>query len=242
MNKQPRTVEDAAPVAIAQILRRDIETGRYRIGADMPGEAALSRELETSSSTVRRALNQLTAEGWLMPRNGRGTEILPRPDPDTVIPLDPADPWRDIRAHSEPERIRLHVDAARLSRLFNLDPFEPMARTETGAHHTPTGTRVRMGIVVPEESLRGIRPRPESTDPRGIILNALTEAYGPLRRTLDIGSLTAGSADRTCLRMDGPSALVTEAAWITGTQQGRTLLIETMHVRADQVRFQVGHT
>lgn len=71
MNRRPRRttlVEQAA-----EILRHDLASGRW--GSHMPGEHALSKELEISRSTLRVALDLLRREGLVEPSRGRRRRI-----------------------------------------------------------------------------------------------------------------------------------------------------------------------
>lgn len=59
--------------ALADQLRRDVLDQRYRGGKRLPTEAALSAELGLSRQTVRRAFQDLVAEGVVYRVPGRGT-------------------------------------------------------------------------------------------------------------------------------------------------------------------------
>jgi GntR family transcriptional regulator len=57
------------------VLRQHLDEGRYAGG--MPGELALTREFGVARVTVRRALEQLVAEGLITRAPGRGTAVVP---------------------------------------------------------------------------------------------------------------------------------------------------------------------
>ena len=67
----------AAPAAayrvLADQLRRDVQSRRYRDGRRLPTEAELSSSLGLSRQTVRRAFQELVAEGIVYRVPGRGT-------------------------------------------------------------------------------------------------------------------------------------------------------------------------
>ncbi|MEO5941585.1 MAG: aminotransferase class I/II-fold pyridoxal phosphate-dependent enzyme, partial [Candidatus Limnocylindrales bacterium] len=58
-------------------LRQAILEHRLRPGIPLPGMRTLARELGVAAITVITAYDQLTAEGWLEPRPGRGTLVAP---------------------------------------------------------------------------------------------------------------------------------------------------------------------
>ena len=57
------------------VLRQQLDEGRYAAG--LPGEMALTREFGVARVTVRRALEQLAAEGLISRSPGRGTVRIP---------------------------------------------------------------------------------------------------------------------------------------------------------------------
>lgn len=59
------------------VLRQNLDEGRYAGG--LPGELALTREFGVARVTVRRALEQLAAEGRITRAPGRGTVVVPSP-------------------------------------------------------------------------------------------------------------------------------------------------------------------
>ena len=71
------------------LLARIID-GDLKEGDRLAPEQALARSFETSRPTVREALSRLRADGVVTSRQGSGTYVARRPDPDTprFIPLD----------------------------------------------------------------------------------------------------------------------------------------------------------
>lgn len=70
------------------VLRQHLDEGRYAVG--LPGELALTREFGVARVTVRRALEQLAAEGRITRSPGRGTAVVApaeRPPAQTQPPL-----------------------------------------------------------------------------------------------------------------------------------------------------------
>jgi DNA-binding transcriptional MocR family regulator len=73
--------QDGAPplhVQIADSLRARCERGDWRVGDQLPTTRELARDLGVSRSTVVRAYEQLTREGWIEGRVGRGTLVSER--------------------------------------------------------------------------------------------------------------------------------------------------------------------
>lgn len=72
--------ESAEPlhVRIANSLRGDFERGAFGAGDPLPTTRDLARDLGVSRSTVVRAYEQLTREGWIEGRVGRGTRVSDR--------------------------------------------------------------------------------------------------------------------------------------------------------------------
>lgn len=62
---------------LAELLRDQIRTGRYRPGDRLPGEPVLTREYRVSRATVAKALEQLEGDGLVRRRQGRGTFVQP---------------------------------------------------------------------------------------------------------------------------------------------------------------------
>jgi DNA-binding LacI/PurR family transcriptional regulator len=64
---------------VVSILREGIKTGRWL--RELPGERVLAADLQVSRVTLRKALAQMTAEGWVEPGGaGRCHRIGPPPD------------------------------------------------------------------------------------------------------------------------------------------------------------------
>lgn len=62
-------------VQAENILRRMINTEKYRSGAILPNEVDLAQELGISRSTLRQAINRLVGEGLLIRKKGVGTTV-----------------------------------------------------------------------------------------------------------------------------------------------------------------------
>jgi DNA-binding GntR family transcriptional regulator len=64
---------------IQEMLRTQIASGRLATGQQLPSETELAESFETTRTTVRQALAQLTFEGLITRRIGLGTFVASRP-------------------------------------------------------------------------------------------------------------------------------------------------------------------
>ena len=60
---------------LKQIIQEEIESGTYQIGDAIPNETALQQRYGISRATVRKAIEELTLEGMLIKKQGKGTFI-----------------------------------------------------------------------------------------------------------------------------------------------------------------------
>jgi DNA-binding GntR family transcriptional regulator len=72
-----RDAQEPAYAQLANILRRQISTGEFRPGDQLPSEAQLCRRFEISPMTVRRSINLLADQGIISTAQGRGTFVKP---------------------------------------------------------------------------------------------------------------------------------------------------------------------
>ena len=107
--------------ALAEQLRRDVHDQRYRDGRRLPTEAELSAALGLSRQTVRRAFQELVAEGVVYRVPGRGTfacegagkYLRPTTSIEDLLTIG-ADTELEV---VEPPAVRIDLDAAGRLRL-----------------------------------------------------------------------------------------------------------------------------
>jgi GntR family transcriptional repressor for pyruvate dehydrogenase complex len=92
-------------------LREQIAAGRWPVGAKLPGETTLARDLGVGRSTVREAIRALAGAGLVRARQGAGVFVLA---------AEPDEDWRDrLRRASVAEvyeiRMMIEVGAAELA-------------------------------------------------------------------------------------------------------------------------------
>jgi GntR family transcriptional regulator len=70
---------------IADDLRRKIETGTIRRGAQLPTELVLREEYDASRNTIRDAIKRLISQGLVETRPGQGTFVTTKADPFVTV-------------------------------------------------------------------------------------------------------------------------------------------------------------
>ncbi len=60
---------------VKQKITEDLVRGRYPMGQALPAEKDLSKEFDVSIGTLRKAVDELVAEGIVVRRQGRGTYV-----------------------------------------------------------------------------------------------------------------------------------------------------------------------
>lgn len=72
---------------LSKLIREGIETGKYPVGSKLPGENALAKTYNVSRITVRTALQQLRASGYIYTRMGVGSFIAENNTPLMIAEL-----------------------------------------------------------------------------------------------------------------------------------------------------------
>jgi DNA-binding GntR family transcriptional regulator len=78
-------------VAVAEQLRREIQTGKTGPNGELDTEAELCRRFGTSRITIRRALAELRADGLIRSRRGSGTRAVSPCAPPMAVVVTVAD-------------------------------------------------------------------------------------------------------------------------------------------------------
>jgi DNA-binding FadR family transcriptional regulator len=96
----PKARSARAPEGLADRVYRElmaqIIAGQWREGDRLATEQALAEQFSTSRPTVREALSRLRADGIVTSRQGAGTFVVRRPDPDVPRFL-PLESMSDVR-------------------------------------------------------------------------------------------------------------------------------------------------
>ncbi len=70
-------------VQLRDALRKQVETGQWKVGSQVPTEAELMKTYRVGRATVRQALQELVNQGLLYRKQGKGTYVSrPRQEDD----------------------------------------------------------------------------------------------------------------------------------------------------------------
>ena len=81
----PAATADPLYKKVAEDLRRQIATGRFPVGAEIPSTAKLSEQYDVSLGVVQRAVGELKDEGLLVGQSGKGVFVLATPEDASAI-------------------------------------------------------------------------------------------------------------------------------------------------------------
>lgn len=205
--------DDPMYVQVAESIGRDIDSGRFQVGARLPGSRSMAVALGVSRTVVLMAYDQLESEGYLDSRSGSGTYVSARPAATSA---------REVLAeqHGEvPGEVRL----SRLARRADL-PAAPVMETPV-----PDGHVIDLA-----------QPRVAS-DPRSLKawvqnLTALlrrrhTPDFPELQGAIDLRRAVAGylSVERA-IEVDPDDVLI-----VSGAQQARDLIARVLLDEGDSV-------
>lgn len=157
---------------VAAVLRSGIASGRYAVGAYLPGEPALTAMFGVSRATIRRALLSLEQEGLIDRQQGRGTLVL-----------------RDGHRDAPPVSLSSHIDV--------VNPDERAAVAVRGFELVAPGAEVRaaLGLATGEMAWRLVRVRLHDGRPQWMMVNHFPAAVGeklrkaPFERTTIFNAL-----------------------------------------------------
>jgi GntR family transcriptional regulator/MocR family aminotransferase len=110
-----------------QAITEAIRDGRLAASDPLPSSRALASDLGVARGTVVEAYQQLTAEGWLVSRQGQGTRVatLPSVAPDPGEPPQPPVFRHDLRpGHADPSSFPRRRWAAVIRRVLTEAPDE----------------------------------------------------------------------------------------------------------------------
>ncbi|MDE2394472.1 MAG: GntR family transcriptional regulator [Burkholderiales bacterium] len=203
------------------VLRGQLEAGQFAAG--LPGELALAREYGVARVTVRRALEQLAAEGLIERSAGRAT--MPRKT-GSAKPARGSAPMggllQSIVAMGERTRVKvvsceILAAGAAVAAALEVDPASQVQKA-VRVRATAQGPLSLITTFVPEPLARGFGRRDLARQPILVLLEA-----GGLRVGRASQSITARPADG-------------EAARLLEVPIGSPLLAVTRLVRAEDDR------
>ncbi len=108
-------------------LRQKIESGEYPVQEFLPSEFRLIEEYECSRNTVRRAIADLTAQGYVQPLHGKGVRVIYQPRPQSQYSLGKIESFKEasLRNHQEVHtRVVLFTELLVDGHIADRTPFE----------------------------------------------------------------------------------------------------------------------
>jgi len=249
---QDRRIDRASPVPLyyqlQEILKREIEDGRWRPGSLLPSEADLVAGFGISRTVIRKALDVLESDGQVQRRKGKGTVVAPPkfryeavaaardwlgPDIAEAAVL-----WRLIHVAPAPA-------GAYLARLLSVTSDEPVWDvvfvSAVGGRPVSLSQMSLRGDASP--ALEALRRRDES--PRLVageadVLDQLAERYGlqPYKSEVTVESTTVNEfeAEQLGVAARAPMFLL---SMLSKSAADRPLAFIRTVVRSDHFRFSV---
>lgn len=167
------------------VLRDEIVSGTYGLDGLLPAEQELSRLFSVSRITIKRALDDLAAQGFVSRRRGHGTRVIKRiggrPVPGNMVGL--------------------------VENLLEMGLETKVALLEFGYVLPPDGIRRLLGLAEGERAQRAVRVRRHEGVPFSYLTTHVPEAIGraygredlaakPLLALLERSGVVVESADQ----------------------------------------------
>ena len=172
---------------IAQILRREINSGGLAPGSRLPPGRELAKIYGVARGTLRRALNQLAREELVETRPGSGTYITSKPSEKSNSVIQEASPLEliDARFALEPHICRLAVLHARQQDLdlgeellvsMDTHPSDPVAfsNADTAFHTLLAKTTQNQLLIWMISQINSVRNQNQWSRMRRVTLNRQT--------------------------------------------------------------------
>ncbi len=175
------TVRGSTPLyqQLADMLKRDIESGVYQVGDLLPPEHELSQQYDMSRHTVREALRQLAEGGLVTRRKGIGTEVRARPlEPRYVASLSTL---ADLFQYTQSTRLKVFDEKwitadAKLAALLHCQPGQRWLKFETCRYPVDNTTPIAFTEIYVYPAYASIR---EKIDGNSVwIYGVIEELYG----------------------------------------------------------------
>lgn len=194
------------------VLREQLREGQFAAG--LPPEIALSKQFNAGRVTVRRALEQLAAEGLIIRQAGRGT----RPAPP---PAEPA----ALRAHQGGKASRL---TGLLEKIVNMSLRTSVKVIEWRTIEAPRDVAQALQIPVGAKVKKGVRRRSLAEGPLSHITTYVPEdlasrfgrsdlARKPILRLIEESGVELGRAHQTVSARQADAAVAAELDVAVGT-------------------------
>lgn len=234
-------MEDASPrgavlyLQLAEKLRREIETGRFKESQVLPGERELSETFGVSRTTLRRAIERLAHEGLLFNRQGAGTFIhraVPRVD----------QPFSRLTGFTEDMRLRGFAASSREleSGVVLPSPDEAMMLGVGPSERILRLSRLRLANDVPMAIEHTVVPLKFLPDPASVgasLYTALEErGLAPARGLQRLRAMLLSDSDAALLDVPAksPTLYIQRIAYLA---DGRCVEFTRSYYRADTYDF-----
>jgi GntR family transcriptional regulator len=184
---------------LADRLRGQILDGHLPPGSRLPTEAELGQRYGVTRPTIRQAVAQLRAEGWIQTRQGAGSFVREQPAPAAIeiqpeVHADPSGRVLVYRHHPPwgllaPTRIAREPAGAEVARRLGLDPGGRVLVRDRLIGPVPDGPVRQLATTYLPARLAAQLPALTRRDPGpGGFLAVLAEAGYRTRTTLTVGS------------------------------------------------------
>ncbi len=223
---------------LAERLRREIAE-RYETGDLLPSEASLAARFGVNRLTLRRAIDELVAEGLVRREHGRGVRVL---GPDLIYAIDPATRFTlrleeaGLEGHTRILAAGPIAAESGVARRLGVAPGRPVARVETlrFAADTPL-CLVTHFVVMPEGEtvLAGYRG--------GSLHAFLAERHGLTleRRTSLVTARLPSPEDARLLRMPATRPVLRVKGANLCARSGRVVEYCLTRFRSDRIELLV---
>ena len=220
-------------------LRSALDSGEHKVGERLPPERELATLYGCSLITVRRALDELSREGRLERRQGRGTFVLaPRLDVGVADSLSFTEEMQRRGLDAETRLIAARPEAASetVAAALQLEPGSPTLYVER--LRLAGGEPLLLEMVhLPAERFPGLLAADLE---HGSLYAVLTQRYGTsvarARETLEPVLLPAREAKLLGIRARALGLLVEGTAF---TPEGTPVEFGRTYVRGDRTRYYV---
>lgn len=217
-------------------IAREIETGALEAGARLPSERWFCDELGVSRATVRRAIEELVADG-LVEARGRGSfvrgDTLVEP-PNTLMSISELGRSRGLEATARVLASEIRPATIDEAEAFGIAPGAELLELQ----------RLRMLDGLPialDENRVPIRVLPSAADldfTTESLYDAIERAgHGLVRADYELEARIAGERDAELLGLE-PGAPVLFATTVAVGEDGRIVDLGQTLYRADRYRFQ----
>ena len=235
---------------VADVLRQAIARGDYPPGSTIPKETELTAAHGVSRETVRRAVQQLTAEGLLDPVRRRGTVVRKRPVRTPIVRSrlvyrdeigyyfdQAAQGWRAL----QPPTVTRGPVPYDIAPLLSLSPGDNVIVRDRLMGDPTSGRATQLATSYIPASLAAELPvlADRDTGPGGIYDRLEEAGHGPIRWAESITTRPPTAAEATLLRL--PAGVPLLRIIRTATSPARRPL-EVNDTRMSGEEFEISYT